>query len=1163
MRRFQLITTSLVFLAILAPAVFAQVATSRLDGMVQDQSGASVPGATVTVVNTKTDAKFTFTVGADGLFVFPSLQPGTYTLTAEAPGFRKAIYQNLALNVSETVSQNIRMEVGLVAETVMVEANAVRVQTSEAQIGRSVTLRDIDVLPQLGRTPIILAVFQAGVQVDPGDVTFSRVNGQRQGSNNSTLDGIDVNDAVVPRLGLSLTANNTDSIGEFRIVTSGGKSEYGRSAGGQIELITRSGTNDWHGGVFDYLRNTVLNANNFFNNASIPSVARPIFIQNIFGGLVGGPIRRDKTFIFGNYQGRRTTQTTVRNRTVLTPEAKRGLFRWKAPAAGSPIQTFDILANDPRKLGIDPKVADVLKLLPDPNNTDLGDALNTAGFRFNNPSGSLEDQFTIRADHYLTSNHRVWYRHSWQRNSSIDALNNADTPFPAGVQGTQGGHRWGLAAGSDWTISPTIVNELRYGHQSASVAFNRPQRLKGPALLPNTYTNPILANFAQGRNSPVDEYTDHITFVRKAHTIKTGANFRRVMQYGYDDAGIYPNVSFTTGNGNSVPATIGPSGASVISSADRQRFDDLYNDLLGRMNQVTQTFYSNLQTFQPAGAPRVRNYIFNELGLFAQDDWKLKPYFTLNFGFRWEFFGIPHERDGFQGTVDKIAQINAVANIDSITVQRSSDWYKHDWNNFAPRIGFAWDLTHDGKTSLRGAYGIFYDRIIGAVTSTTDSNTPGFSQQVPVFPNQSGSSDVRVNGGLQLPAQPAAPVLTLPATRSTTISLLNPNLRTGYVHQYSLNLQRELFKSTVFDIGYVGARGVKLFTLLNVNQRKVSGDYLQAFRELQAFSNGGANNGPAPSPNNTLVRIFGSPAAAVTGMTAAALRDGLAGSAADTLDRGATNFGRYAGAGVSPYYVRNFPQFDQVRLGGNDGRNYFDSLQFSVRRSVGSLRLFTNYTFSKSIDNISVDSNGYTAPIDNINFALNKGRGDADRPHSFNASAIYTLPIGRGHRLAGNAPRWVDTLIGGWDLGMLNFWQSGPVMTVSSGRQTAGTSANTWANYTGDRSIGSVDRKGNGVFFLTPEQIAQFTFPAAGEIGSSGRNAFRGPRAFNIDMSLVKHFRLTERFRIDYRCEAYNLLNNVNFNTPGLSIATAQSFGKISGTIGNPRIFQMAMRLDF
>lgn len=1144
-----------VAVVLLCLAGLAQVTTGKLEGTVQDQTGAFVPNAHVTAVNNKTGASLETTASTEGQYVFPTLQPGEYTVTAEAPGFRKAVHTNVILNVADTVAESFRLEVGQVTETVTVEASSVRVQTSETSIGRAVNLRDIDVLPQLGRQPIGLAIFQPGVQIDGGDGTFSRINGMRQGSNNSTLDGVDINDAVVPRLGLSLTANNTDSIAEFRIITLGGKAEYGRSAGGQVELVTRSGSNSWSGNAFDYLRNTDLNANNFFNNASSPAINRPKFIQNTFGASFGGPIRHDRTFVFGNYQGQRTSQEVVRNRTVLTPSAKAGLFRWRAPGS-SDIQAFDIARNDPRSKGIDPQMAAILKLLPDPNNFDVGDGLNTAGFRFNNPAGSFNDQFTIKADHNLTPNNHLFYRHSWFRTSSIDSLNNADARYPGQVQGRQGGIRWGFALGDDWVLKPNIVNEVRVGHQSASVDFLRPARLKGATIISNLFDDPINSAFPQGRNSPVNEFTDNVNWIKGHHSFKTGINVRLTLQYGYNDAGIYPNVTLGTSLGNIPAAAVGPNG-SAIASADRQRFESLYNDLLGRMNQVTQTFYSNLQQFQAAGTSRVRNYVFHEYAGYLQDDWKVKPNLTLNLGVRYEFYGVPFERDQLQGTVDKAALTNSVSQISDLTVQRSSNWYNNDLNNFAPRIGVVWDPKGSGKMAIRANYGLFYDRIIGATTSAVDGATPGFSQSVPVLPNGTGTTDVRIGDGIPLPQQPGAPVLTLPTTRSTSITLFRPDLRTGYVHHFSLNIQKELLRNTVFEIGYVGTRGVKLFTDLNMNQSRVYGDFLQSFKEIQAFRASGAN----PSANNTLVRMFGSAASVVSGIGASTFDQGLVGAAADSVDRSFNT--RYAGAGLSQFYLRNFPQYIQVVQGANDGQSYYHSLQVSVRRQVGALRMNANYTFSHSIDNISVDGNGFTQPIDNFNFRLNRARGDYDRPHSFNSSVIYTLPIGRGHRFAGNVPRWADTLIGGWDIGSLLVWQAGGVFTASSGRQTGPATVNTWANYTGDRNIGSVDRRGNGVFFLSPDEISRFSFAGAGEIGTGGRNAFRGPRFFNTDLSLVKAFKITERHRVTYRAEAYNLFNHVNFGLPGASIATPQSFGKISGTINNARIFQMALRYDF
>ncbi|MBI5283105.1 MAG: TonB-dependent receptor [Candidatus Solibacter usitatus] len=1144
-----------VILLVLATLGVAQVSTSRLEGSVQDESGAVIPGAKVVAVNDRTQARAEMTTGPEGLFVFPSLQPGTYTVTVEAKGFRKSVINSVELNVSVATTQRVKLEVGQVTESVVVEAEAVRVQTSDAQLGRSVTIRDIDTLPQLGRSPIILAVFQPGVAINPSDTTFAYVNGMRQGSNNATLDGIDVNDAVVPRLGLSLTANNTDSVGEFRMVTNGAKAEYGRNAGGQVELITRSGSNDFHGNLFDYLRNTVLNANNFFNNSS--GVKRPKYIQNLFGGSIGGRVIRNKTFFFFNYQGSRVSQEMVRNRTVPTAEMKQGLFRWRAPGSSS-ISTYDIGRNDVRGKGQDAAVAKIWGLYPNPNNFDVGDGLNYAGFRFNNPAGSWNNQYTGKADHNLKDGHRLFFRYSWFKTYSIDALNGADATFPGMPQGWQGGIRAGFSAGSDWVITPTVVNELRVGTQSASVDFARPGRLPGPTVITNYFTDPYNSAFPQGRNSPVWEFTDNLTKIKGSHTIKMGANLRFTKQWGYNEGGIYPNVTTGTGFGNAVPATIGPNGTAVIASATRQIFEGLYNDYLGRMNQVTQTFYSDLNKFQPAGAPRVRNFTIKEQGYFFQDDWKVRRNLTFNLGLRWEFSGIPKEQDGLQGTIDKIAQLSPVTWLNDLKVTRSGAWYNNDWNNFAPRFGFAWDIKGDGKMAVRGGYGFFNDRLIGATISTIDGNTPGFSQSVQTFPNQTAGSDVRISDGIPLPAQPAAPVLQLPVTRSTSIVVFNPNLRTPYVHQFNLNFQREIARNTVVEVGYVGSRGVKLFMNTDLNQQRVYGDFLSAFKELQAFQ---TNPASPISPGNTLVKIFGTPATAISTLGSTNFTQGAVGTVAANLDRTATNFNRYAAAGVSEYYLRNYPQYNAVLQGGNHGRSYYNSMQVSVRRNMAALQVFANYTFSKSIDNSSVEGNGAAQPFDSNNLILSRGRSDWDRPHSFNASVIYALPIGKGKMIGGEMPGWLDTAIGGWELGGLMIWQSGSVFTVTSSRATTwGTT--TWANYTGSRNVGNVARKGDGVWWLSADDLAKFSFPVAGDTGDTGRNTFRGPRYFGADVSIVKRFKIYEAHRVTFRAEGYNIFNNSNFGNPSVALTTPATFGKISSAI-NPRIFQMALRYDF
>jgi len=546
----------------------------------------------------------------------------------------------------------------------------------------------------------------------------------------------------------------------------------------------------------------------------------------------------------------------------------------------------------------------------------------------------------------------------------------------------------------------------------------------------------------------------------------------------------------------------------------------------------------------------------------------VRPNLTLNLGLRWDFYGLPYERDGLQGTLDQVANLTMWNNINNLTVKKSSDWYKNDWNNFGPRLGFAW-APGDGKTSIRGGYGLYYDRVIGATVSAADGATPGFSQAGTLFPNQAAGSDVRItaDGGPPTAPVPATVVLQRPNDRLNTVTLFNPNLVNGYVHHFNLSIQREIFRNTILEVAYVGTKGVKLFMQRDINQTKVKGDFLNAFNELAAYRNGGANNGPPVSPTNTLVRIFGSTSAAISTIGGSTLDQGLVGTAANTVDR--NNYTKYVAAGVSDFYLRNYPQFNNVQYGSNDGRSYYDSLQFGIRRQMGALKMSFNYTFSKSLDNTSVDANGFTSPIDNYNVDLNKARGDYDRPHSANWATTYTLPIGNNHAIGRNFPGWANNIFSGWDLGMLGVWQSGGVFTVSSGRATYNNDANSWANYTGDRNIGEVSRQPiagqTGVWFFTAQQIAAFSFPAAGSIGTAGRNTFRGPRYFNIDMSVVKKFKVTETHSVSFRAEAYNLLNNPNFANPSATYSNAatSTFGKISGTTNAARIWQMALRYDF
>ena len=592
-------------------------------------------------------------------------------------------------------------------------------------------------------------------------------------------------------------------------------------------------------------------------------------------------------------------------------------------------------------------------------------------------------------------------------------------------------------------------------------------------------------------------------------------------------------------------------------------FQGMYNNLLGRVGNITQTYYSDLSTWQAAGTPRVRNFVFHEYGFFLQDDWKVSRRLTLNLGLRYDFSGVPTEINGFAGSLDKASSINTISQIDNFTIKKGAPWYKNDWNNFAPRFGFAWDPKGDGKTAVRGNYGIFYDRVIGSTSSSVDSGTPGFSSALTAFPNQPAGSDVRIANNPAPPPQPAAPVLTPLANRSiSSISIFDPNLRTGYVEQYGLNVQRSLFKDTVLSVGYVGNHGLKLFFNQDLNQVRMTPGFINDVKEI-------ANNLTTlsnVSPNNVLVKIFGSASAAVTGLNSSNFQTNQIRNITDALDQ--SNNAKYAAAGLPQTYLRNYPQFFQLYYGTNAGLSWYNSLQVSLRHQTKSIRLFANYTFSKSLDNTGAEGNGSTDPIDSFNLNLNKGRSDWDRAHVVNLQGSYTLPVGKGHAIGGNMPRWANTLIGGWDLGGLWIWESGAAITAGSGRYT-NVSYNTasWLNYSGTRDIGSVSRQVanyDGVYFFDPNvNFSKFTYPGMADYGNAGRNTFRGPHFFNVDASLVKTFALTERKKMIFRAEAYNLLNNVNFGNPSFSLTNAQSFGKISNVVSNPRLLQGALRFEW
>ena len=366
------------------------------------------------------------------------------------------------------------------------------------------------------------------------------------------------------------------------------------------------------------------------------------------------------------------------------------------------------------------------------------------------------------------------------------------------------------------------------------------------------------------------------------------------------------------------------------------------------------------------------------------------------------------------------------------------------------------------------------------------------------------------------------------------------------MQNFNLTIQRSLPGQILLELGYVGNRGVKLFYNKDLNQPKISQEFVNSFNELQAYA---GNTASPVSSSNLFVKVFGTPAAALSTVGASNVTQGNIGSIINNLD--VQNYAKFQAAGYSQFYFRNYPQFNQAILGTNDGRSYYNSLQVSARRNTKNLHINANFTWAKSVDNISAEGNGFSTPIDSYNLKLNRALSDYDRPFSFNATAVYTLPIGKGQRYGSNMPHVVDTLVGGWDVSALLIDQSGQPFSISSQRSTTAVSGvgTTYAQYNGtDYSVGSVQKTGSGVYFFTPAQIAQFTYPAAFQIGNAGRNVFRNPSFNEVDTTLSKSFRITERHKLQFRAEAYNLFNHPNFGlaSGNLNLNTPASFGKFN-----------------
>ncbi len=1179
---------AIALMLMVSSAAFAQGTTSRVIGSVADRTGSVVPGATVTLTNESTGVAFTTVSSEVGAYAFEAVQIGTYTLAVELQGFKRFSSTGNAVRIGEPATINAVLDAGGLAETVEVRASAQVVQTNTSgNLGSTFDQRTIESLPILGgrgRNPLDLVLTQPGVVSGANTGGGVHVNGARDRSWNFTLDGIDTNESSAGGSNFSPLRTNPDALSEFKILTGNQTAEFGRNSGGQVAMVTRTGSNRFSGNVFYFDRRPEYNANEWENN--IDSIGKRQFTQYMPGFSLGGPIRRNRTFFFVNTQWLKAEQTAELTRTVYTASARQGIWRYNpagrnqpAGVAGAsvdasgnpivPVSTYDIGANDPQAFGLDPTIRAILATTPLPNNFNTGDGLNTAGYTFAAPEEEKQLDFVTKIDHNFNNSHGAFVRFSkGYQNTLCDAVNGGQPAFPDTsclVNTNRNPYNW--AGNWRWSGGGNLVNELVVGQNHFTFDF------LSPLADPSRYSlvgAPVTINedLQWGNLRSVDtlQFVDNLSWQKGPHSVRFGTNMR--FQRHTDTRGsvgganVSPTANFSTAVNTVDIATFGIPGNIQVAN-DRPALQSSINFLLGRMGTLTQGFVQQGDAYGPGGTLFDFESDYPELDFYAQDTWKPRSNVTVDLGLRYEARLSPRNPDDL---IKRPNQSLAIGQPPSTTLRwEEGKLYKDDWNNFAPSIGVAWDPTGDGRQALRGNYRMAYDRInTFLLSSAIFQSIPGITTTV--SNTTFGQAGGRLRQGLPSLQPVASPDSFLqPAPFGTgTMRVVDPEFQSPLTHGWAISYQRQLFSQTLFEIAYVGRRAEHLFGAYNVNQAEIfDNGFLDAFNTVKAGGESALMNQLLAPDTRRNAGESGSAMARRVYSTEIALNSAAA-VAALIGQRGQGGISIPELAGLGPHFFFPYPQFTGgVNVIDSEDYSRYHALELKVERrfSNGYSYLF-GYTFSRSKDTRSFDpaftvvgtANAQSAsstPFDINDRDLNYALSDFDRPHVFQAQAVWELPFGQGQRFGGSVSRVTDVLIGGWQLSGQFVGQSGRPMTVYGGSNTLSNVVQTPANCNGcSQSFGSVHEEDGLIWYFTPEERAKFSTPDPGEFSNVGRNYFRGPGGYFINLSLSKRTRIVGSQILEIRIDGTNVTNHPVFGFPTLT-TTSATFGRIRNTVNS------------
>jgi hypothetical protein len=1125
----------LIFIALLlVPNVaFGQAGTSTVGGIVTDPKGQVVAGASVTLTNTGTNTSRTTTTNDVGKYSFEFVQPGDYRVEVEATNFKKSVLNDVHALVANSTTADVQLEIGQVTETVTVSASASDqlINREDATLGNTFVPKQITELPTNARSVPALLTLQ------PATTRDGSVAGSRSDQANVTLDGVDINESQTNSVGASvqddpilsnLPANNTvlrlnsEAIQEFRVTTTNPNANQGHSGGAQISLVTRGGTNDWHGSLFELYRSKALAANDFFNNRI--GNPKPQLIRHSFGGSFGGPIMKDRAFFFYSFEALRQTSQTAVTRTVPLASLGRGELRYRS-AAGNIItlttaqlnDAFPALDMNPAAIAI---FANAAAKYP-ANDFTTGDStasalLNTAGFRFNANTPVELNSHVGRFDFNLNSSQQLFVRTNVIYDLTGQAPQFPDTPPP-----NVWSHPTGIAVGHTWTISDRLINRFTYGYTRE--AFTQQGDSAANQISFRFVFSPLAFSRTVTRITPVQTITDDMSWVKENHTFQFGGSIRGVRnnRIGFSNAfdNAIANPSFYSGGaGGSLSTPVqnyaNSHGIASFSSADRAAVQNAVSALIGRYSQYTANFTFGADgSLLTAGTPTDRTFATQEYEPYVQDIWKFRPNLTFTLGLRYSLSRPIYETNGFEmksniplgeffeQRVAAAAQGKVVNT--SITFDRSGpvngrpSLYDWDKNNFQPRIAVAWSPAFktgflsrlfgaNNESQFRGGFAITNDQYgsalavnfdlanaVGFVSNyTTPANTYCTNNASCLAPLFTGlGQGIRGLPNVIVPAKLNFPNLQ-PADNSRRIETsLDSALVAPVNYSWNFTYERQLPKGLFIQASYIGRYANNLIAqrdtmaLNNLVDPKSGMDWYTAAGILEVLRTRGV-----PLSQVAQIPYFAN-------LFPSDLGDIIFGDPSLTQTQtvyllgSADIFGNdwtdtqdvLDGAlGTNLFF---HPQYGALATYSSIGHSRYNAGTLSIRERLGrSLTFDFNYTLSHSLDDASgLQTGGGFGALFIQNPILQHdwyGNSDFDIRHLINANSIWELPFGHGRKYLSGTNSVTDAVVGGWRLSGIFRWNSGlPISTPFDDARWA-TNWNVQSNTVRINSIGSCPDRG-------------------------------------------------------------------------------------------------------